>query len=784
MSQHPNFRVEPWSIHETRLDLAVLAESESLFALSNGHVGLRGNLDEGEPHGLPGTYLNGVYELHPLPYAESSYGVPESGQTLINVTNAKLIRLLVDDEPFDVRSGNLRAHDRVLDLRAGTLHRSVEWTSPAHRTVRVTSTRLVSFVHRSIVAIVYEVEPLDGPATVVLQSELVANEPLPALGKDPRVGAFVESSLESEEHLVRADSSVLIHRTRRSGIRVGAAMSHTVAGTARARPLSECSNDSARFVVTDALEPGQRLRIVKLVAYGWSRERTRAALGDQVAAALVAAAQVGWDGLVREQRAYLDEFWGRADVEIEGDASLQQAVRFALFEVLSAGARAEGTAIPAKGLTGTGYSGHSFWDSEMFVLPVLMHTIPHAAADALRWRHSTLDIARRRAKDLGLAGAAFPWRTIHGEECSGYWPAGTAAYHINADIADAVIRYVHATADEDFERDTGVELLVETARLWRSLGHYETRGPFRIDGVTGPDEYSALADNNVYTNLMAQRNLRGAATACEKHPEKALELGVTADEMAAWRGAADHMVIPYDERLGVHPQAEGFTDHAFWDFDHTPPENYPLLLHYHYFDLYRKQVVKQPDLVLAMLLFPQAFTEEQKLRNFDYYESITVRDSSLSACIQAVLAAEVGHTRLAFDYATEAALMDLQDLEHNTKDGLHLASLAGAWIAFVMGFGGIRGQAARLVFKPRLPEGLARLSFSLVRRGVQLRVTVKPASASYVLVAPGQTLEIEHYGERLVVTGREPVERAIPPAQPLAEPKQPRGRAPRRRAAA
>ena len=472
------------------------------------------------------------------------------------------------------------------------------------------------------------------------------------------------------------------------------------------------------------LEPGQRLRLVKLVAYGWSLERTVPALRDQVAAALAAARQAGWDGLLADQRRYLDDFWARADVEISGDSELQQAVRFALFHVLQAGARAERRAIPAKGLTGTGYDGHSFWDTEMFVLPVLTYTIPTAAADTLCWRHSTISAAQQRAHELGLAGAAFPWRTIHGEECSGYWPAGTAAFHVNADIADAVIRHVDATGDETFERDIGVDILVQTARLWRSLGHHDLQGRFRIDGVTGPDEYSALADNNVYTNLMAARNFVGAADVCERNQDRARELGVTPEEMADWRAAADRIFIPYDQRLGVHPQAEGFTDHEMWNFAETEPDQYPLMLHFHYFDLYRKQVVKQPDLVLAMQLCCDAFTDEQKARNFDYYERITVRDSSLSACTQAVLAAEVGHLRLALDYAAEAALMDLQDLEHNVRDGLHIASLAGTWIALVNGFGGMRDHAGVLSFAPRLPDGLTSLSFSIVRRKLCLRVEV------------------------------------------------------------
>jgi alpha,alpha-trehalose phosphorylase len=398
MISHPAIAVEPWAVRETALDLSLLAQSESLFALSNGHIGIRGNLDEGEPHGLPGTYLNGVYELRPLPYAESQYGQPESGQTMIDVTNGKIIRLLVGDEPLDLRYGVLRRHERVLDLRGGTLQRIVEWESPAHRTIRVTSTRLVSFTHRAIMAIAYEVELLDGPATLVVQSELVANESVPARAGDPRTAAALESPLESELYQCRHSAGVLVHHTRRSGLRLAAAMSHEVSGSEQMHSSSESWPDVVRNLFTDTIEPGQKLRMVKYVAYGWSETRTLPALRDQVAAALFAAKEAGWNGLVAQQRAYLDDFWSRADIEIEGDSELQQAVRFALFQVLSSAARAEGRGIPSKGLTGNGYDGHTFWDGDTYVVPVLTYTLPSAAADYLRWRKSTLPIAEARAR--------------------------------------------------------------------------------------------------------------------------------------------------------------------------------------------------------------------------------------------------------------------------------------------------------------------------------------------------------------------------------------------------
>jgi alpha,alpha-trehalose phosphorylase len=776
----PSFTVEPWSVREAELRLDVLAQTESVFALANGHIGLRGNLDEGEPFGLPGTYLNSFYELRPLPYAEGGYGYPESGQTLVNVTNGKIIRLLVDDEPFDVRYGKLVKHERELDLRAGVLRRDVEWISPAGDRVRVRSTRLVSLAQRSTAAILYEVEPLDASVRLVVQSELVANEPGLRREADPRAAAVLESPLQSEDSFSRETRVTLVHSTKASKLLMAAGMDHVVEGPAGTGTSAESAPDVGRFTVAADLPVGEPLRLVKFLAYGWSSQRSLPSVRDHMIAALAEALHTGWDGLVDAQRAYLDDFWERADVELEGDTELQQAVRFALFHTLQAGARAEQRAIAAKGLTGPGYDGHTFWDTERFVLPVLTYTAPHAAADALRWRHATLELARERARQLGLEGAAFPWRTIRGQECSGYWPAGTAAFHIGAAVADAVIRYHAATDDDDFEREVGLELLVETARLWRSLGHHGPDGSFRIDGVTGPDEYTAIADNNVYTNLLAQKNLRAAADAVARHPRHAAELGADFEEAAAWRDAARDMTIPWDEALGVHPQSEGFTEHEVWDFEGTSPDEYPLLLHFPYFDLYRKQVIKQADLVLALHVRGDAFSDEEKARDFAYYEALTVRDSSLSACTQAVIAAEVGHLALAYDYFGEAALVDLHDLAHNTKDGVHIASLAGACTVVIAGFGGLRDHDGKLTFAPRLPERLERLSFRLLFRGRRLTVEVTKRRARYTLV-DGPALEIGHHGTTFPISTAKPVSKQIPPAPERPTPSQPPGRAPARR---
>ncbi|MEX2413674.1 MAG: hypothetical protein WD399_08465, partial [Thermoleophilaceae bacterium] len=514
-----SFPPEPWALVEQGIDLDNLAQTESLFALSNGHVGLRGNLDEGEPVGISGTYLNGFYESYPLEYGERGYGFAEDGQAVVNVTDGKIIRLQVEDEPLDVHRGRLEHHERRLDFRSGLLDRSLQWRTASGHAVQVRTRRLVSLSLRSVAAISYEVEAVDHEVRISLQSNLQANRSRAAQGDDPRQARALDDVLESRLCVDNDMRVVLGHVTRASGLAMAAGMDHLLEYDGDFARLTQSEANLGRVTLSAELAPGERLRLIKLVSYHWSSQQSVEWLRDQVDASLESAIAEGFDGLIAEQRDVLDEYWERADVEVDGDASLQQSLRFAMFHIFQAAARNEGRAIPAKGLTGTGYDGHAFWDTETFVLPVLTFTAPDTVRHALEWRHSTLGAARLRARQLHLDGAALPWRTIHGEECSGYWPAGTAAFHVNADVAGAVRRYIAITGDAEFERKYGFELLAETARLWHSLGHHDEYGAFRIDGVTGPDEYSALVDNNVYTNLMAQLNLRCAADCAERLPD-------------------------------------------------------------------------------------------------------------------------------------------------------------------------------------------------------------------------------------------------------------------------
>ena len=778
------FTVEPWCLREPRLELDDLAGAETVLTVANGSLGVRGTLDEGEPVGMTGTYLAGVHELRTMVYTETGNGDPESTETLVNTIDGTAVRLLVEGHPLDVRTGSLLHHERVLDFRAGTLSRELRWRSPGGRAVEVSSTRLVSLDQRGVLALRYTVRALERPAEVVLQSGLVANTQQPHLSSHPSADDLLQHPLEPQEHDADGRRLTLMHRTLRTGLLVGAAAHHDVHGAGEVDWHGEATPDHARFAVRAQLEPGQSVTLTKLVAYAWSGDRELPALRDELAGALTVARHEGFDGLLASQRAILDGFWECADVEVDGDAELQQAVRFALFQLLQNTARAEGRGIAGKGLTGTGYEGHAFWDTETFVLQVMTAVRPEVTRHALTWRHGTLQQARERARTLDLKGAAFPWRTITGPECSGYWPAGTAAFHVNADIADAVLRYVDATGDEEFAREAGVEILVETARLWCALGHWGRDERFHVFGVTGPDEYSALGDDNTYTNLMLQRNLRGAARWARRYPDAAEPLEVTRDEIAGWEQAAEAVCIPYDDELGVHPQSTGFTLQPRWDFAGTPEENYPLHSYYPYLQLYRKQVVKQADLVLALFLRGDAFTDEEKLRDFAYYEEITVRDSSLSACCQAILAAEVGLPHLAHEYIVESALADVRDAEHDSSDGLHVAALAGTWLALVCGFGGLRHHHSGpgyggLSFRPVLPDELPRLRFRLLFRGRLLRVTVEPQEATYELLR-GEPLTVRHEDDDVQLTVGGPVTRPTVPRPRPALPRQPGTRAPGR----
>jgi alpha,alpha-trehalose phosphorylase len=763
------YPIEEWRYVERGFAPQFLPQGETIFAVANGYLGMRGAFEEGQPAYRHGTFVNGFHETWPIPYGERAFGFATTGQTITNLPDGKIIRLYVDDEPFDLGSARILRFERALDMRAGTLDRQVLWETPAGRQLLVESRRLVSFHEKHVAAIWYRVTVLNARAALVLVSELVEHPPAQGDEDDPRLARGSSDSVLALQRITGADRRALLgYVTRKSGMGLACGMDHVLETECRFSFESKRGEGgAARVVFLIDAEPGKPVTLTKYLTYHTSRTDKTDELCDRAGRSLDRVVVHGFGQLLADQRAYLDDFWKRGDVRISGDhPRAQQCLRWNLFQLIQASGRAENCGIPAKGLTSQTYDGHYFWDMEAYVLPFLIYTAPRIARNVLQFRYSILDKARERARAVNQKGALFAWRTITGEEASAYYAAGTAQYHINAAIAHAIVKYVDVTGDRDFLYECGAEILVETARLWYDLGFFSEReeGRFCIHRVTGPDEYTTVVNNNTYTNLMARANLRSAADAVEQLREGSPDhyrtlvhrTGLEPGEAADWRRAGDRTYVPFDERLGIHPQDDDFLELKKWDFANTPLDRYPLLLYFHPLVIYRHQVIKQADVVLAMFLLGHEFSPEQKKRNFDYYEQLTTGDSSLSACIQSIVAFEIGYDELALRYLINALLMDLADVGGNVKDGCHIASMGGTWMGVVYGLAGLRDGGGRLSFDPN--KKLRELRFHLTVRGQLLAVEITSDGATYHL-EQGDGLTIHHRGERLDLRPGEPVRR-------------------------
>jgi alpha,alpha-trehalose phosphorylase len=773
-----DYPADEWNVIEKAFHPEFLAQSETMLALGNGYLGMRGCPEEGGPNVENATLINGFYETRPIVYAEEAYGFAKTGQTIFGVTNSKIIKLFVDDEPFWLPNANLVSYDRRLNMKSGTLDREMLWETPAGKRVLITSRRLVSFVNRHVAAISYRVTLLNAAASLVISSEMMANEPSANTdANDPRQTKVIAGpALHHRTRYAKDRRIVLCHATERSRLTLACATDHSLETSCPHAYKVAYTEDFGQVAFTIDARPGDPIHLAKFMVYHTSQTASADELCGRAEWTMDRVMQQGFEHLLASQEQYMSDFWRRSDVRVRDiredrtkrtTVEIQQAIRFNLFHILQASARAEDAGAPAKGLTGQAYEGHYFWDTEIYVLPFLTYTSPRIAKNLLTFRYKMLPQARVRAKELGHRGAMFPWRTISGEEASAYYAAGTAQYHINADIMYALRKYVQATGDESFLRDYGAEMLVETARLWLDLGFYSDAkgGKFCINSVTGPDEYNTVVNNNAYTNLMARENLRYAAQTTESlritNPDAYNALvhktALEPSEVERWIRAAESMYVPYDEKLNIIPQDDGFLDREPWDFQNTPSDHYPLLLFYHPLNIYRKQVIKQADVVLAMFLLGNAFTAEAKKRNFEFYDPLTTGDSSLSSCVEAIIAAQVGDIEKAIRYGMAALLMDLADVGGNVKDGCHIASMGGTWMMLTYGLAGMRDDDGTLSFWPRrAPEDNAILRFPVTYRGQTLDVEIGLEQVEYTL-RQGEGLAIRHETEEIQLTREQPL---------------------------
>lgn len=759
--KQPIYPIEPWTITEEGFKKENNYRNETTFALSNGYLGTRGTLEEGyeftEQGGLEGNFINGFYESENIRYGEWNFGFPLTSQSLLNLPNMKKVRILLETdagrEALDLFSGRILQFKRQLHMKEGYVSRETVWRSEGGKEISLKTVRFCSLTCKNLMVQSLEITPLNFSGKIEVISYLEGKVENHTRTTNPLVdyGPFGEH-LQCEK--LKAD------RERGSFFYEGTTLNSKL--TCACMGLHEAVCSSGRKVKQSAeinrgekqallcfeaeLESSESLTLNKYLTYTSSLDMEKEKLESFLEEVAGQEAAKGAKVLLQQQKKEMDVFWEKADIQVEGDDALQQGIRFNLFHIMQSAGRDGRTGMGAKGLSGEGYEGHYFWDTEMYVIPVFVYTQSELAKALLDYRYDTLPQARKRARILGHEkGALYPWRTINGEEASTYYPLGTAQYHINADIAYAFKLYMDVSGDHDYLIRKGAEVLIETARVWADVGCFaESRGgKYCICAVTGPDEYNAIVDNNFYTNLMARENLRDALWALERiqslderaHEELVQRLGITEEETDLWQKIIDNMYFPYDEKRQVYPLDDGFMMRKEWDDSRIPPEKRHLLYeNYHPLFVFRQRMSKQADAILGMLLHSNYFTKEELKRNYDFYQEVTLHHSSLSTCIFGILASQIGYKEEAYTYFSQSARMDLDDYHNNFYAGIHAANMAGTWQGIVFGFAGVRTNRGCLELCPAIPESWKSYRFRINYRKSTIEVSVNHDEAVFCLL--------------------------------------------------
>ena len=762
--REPIYKIEPWNITEEEFLLKNNYRNETTFSLANGYIGTRGTFEEAYDFdvetGLEGNFVNGFYESEHIRYGEWNFGFPTESQSLLNLPNAKIIKLFIEDEEFSMLTGEIEDYKRVLHMKEGRITRDLIWVSPKGKKVKISISRFVSFNNKNLMEIRYKVTPLNFSGNLKFISAIDVNVENHTRKTNPLVdyGPFGKRLANDYIDSIK-DELYYEGITLNSELSIACGALNKISSENFIRKNFknyELCGVSYEFYAKE----NEEIILDKFIAYSTSLDMNCEKLHGFIKAILSDAEEQGYIEAEREQKEYVEEFWRTADVIIEGDDALQQGIRFNLFHLMQSAGRDGKTGMGAKGLSGEGYEGHYFWDTEMYVLPVFVYTKPDLAKKLLDYRYFTLDKARERARVLGHdKGALYPWRTINGGEASTYFPLGTAQYHINADIAYAFKLYVDVNDDFDYLEDKAAEVLCETARVWADVGSFSeyVGNKYCICAVTGPDEYNAIVDNNFYTNLMARENLRDAIWALNKIKEKdklsydslVKKIDLKDEEIEYWKKIIENMYFPYDEKRGVYPLDDGFMKRKPWDDSKIPKEKRHLLYeNYHPLFIFRQRMSKQADAILAMYLHNNLFSIEELRKNYDFYQKVTLHHSSLSTCIFGILASQIGYDEEAYKYFSQSARMDLDDYHNNFYAGIHAANMAGTWQGIVNGFAGLRTNKGILELNPTIPKEWNAYSFKIFYKKNLLEIKISKDEIEIRLLE-GENLELYVYGEKV-----------------------------------
>ncbi|MPW24439.1 family 65 glycosyl hydrolase [Alkalibaculum sp. M08DMB] len=717
-------------LNEQKLDNYNLLLNETLFHNANGYIGVRSVFEEGYPDGfesIRGQYINGFYDFSQMKQAENLYGLTQEKQTMLNIADTQSIILHLEDEKFSMFEGKVLDSIRWVDMEKGVTGRYVQWRSPKGKEIELTIIRMTSFHQLTLFTTSYEVKPLNFSGEITIESSHDGNVLNYTDCNDPRVADDGIRYLTPISCEIKKGASYITSKTTKSNCTITSCVKNILLQD-HERQFTIDNNNAICQMTTEANLGGT----IKLIKYAVFCDSIRYEdCREQAGVELEKALSTSLESLYKKQEDYLSVYWNNCDVKIEGDDELSRAMHYNLYQLIQSVGKDEHSNIAPKGLSGEGYEGHYFWDTEMYIEPFFTVTNPSITKNLINYRFSILEMAKENARILGHSkGALYPWRTIMGKECSGYFPAGSAQYHINGDIAYSIIAYYLATKDLSLLKEKGGEIIFETARLWMDTGNFHN-DIFYINDITGPDEYTCIVNNNYYTNVIAQYHLNWAVKVydllknTEIFDELVNKIDLKFEEIEDFHAAADAMYLAYDSKLKINPQDDSFLQKRRLDLQKIPKDKFPLLLYYHPLHLYRHQVCKQPDTIMAHFIIEDVQSLETMRNSYDYYEEITTHDSSLSDCIFGIMAAKLGMEEKSFDYFCHSAKLDLKDKHKNTKHGIHTANMGGNYMAIVYGFGGFRLKEEGIFFAPILPVKWVSYQFKISYEDSRIIIIVK-----------------------------------------------------------
>lgn len=737
--------VEPWSIVETKFNQQNQSFWGSIFALSNGYMGLRGSFEEDDPYMQPyttqGMFINSIYSYEDFTDIFQPKGAPKGYHGMLNLFDWTVINLTIEDEVFSMFSGSIHDYRRELDMKNGVVSRSLIWESPKGRKVHLKSTRLISMVQRHNAAICYKVKPINFSGKIILEScvkHWVKNK------------QFGEHPVKKIDNGMVGDISYFIYNTDVTNFKIGLTIGHSINSTEVVNTSMNFDQEEFKAVFSTYVNQGDTINLEKHAAVYSTFETQESNLIAFAEENVRSALHGGFKELYKKQCSFWNSFWKMADIEVKGNHSDQQALRFNIFHMRQSHPEDDRRSISATGMTGVNYGGHVFWDTEMYMIPVFNYTEPELVRPLLMYRYNILDSARERAAQMDGKGALYSWMSINGEETNISWECATAQYHINSDIAYAIWRYYRATNDKEFIFKYGAEILFETTRFLFEKGKFiEFRSNrFCINMVCGPDEYGCSVNNNTYTNMMVQfhfyfaieiykliknKDIRAFEKLCKK-------IKFSEYEIQSWQKAADNMYVNFNEQLGIHEQDDSYLYKDPVDMNTIPRNIEPSPKHP--LNKWKLQITKQADVVLLMFVLGNKFDKKVKKKNFDFYEPRTNHGSSLSPSIHSIIASEVGYRDMAYEFFQQTLYLDLKNLRRNTDGGIHLASVGGTWMAVVNGFVGMRDYEDELIFNPYIPEQWDSYRFKLKYRGRLIEIYVDKEKSEFRLLK-GDKLEIK-----------------------------------------